>query len=482
VRDNTILGVRRLTAPKHRPSVTKVSRGARSDRIGDRRRALALLAAADFLLLVDGLAVSVALPSIQRDLGFSQGSLQWVVNAYVLVFGGFVLLGGRAADLVGRRRVYVAGLLVFSVASVLAGASTSPWMMVAARAGQGLGGALSYASALALLTATFEEGPVRSRALGVWSAAGSAAIGVGALLGGFVTAALGWEWVFLLSAPAAAAIALLSPVTLSESRDERAERHFDVMGAATITAALCLLIYALVEARSVALVALAALLAGTFLLVERHSHAPLIPSGTFRSRHVVAGNAIGAILPAGLGASLFLGTLYLQNVLALDPLEAGAAYVPLSITTIVGGPIASRALQRFPARSVATAALGAQTLGLLLLAQMTPHSPYATSVLPGFLLVGLGASAAYVPVTALAMTKVGEKAGLASGLFNTSQQVGNGIAVAVFATVAADRTAALDALGHAAALTHGLAFAFWVGAAILGVWSIAAVVLIPRRA
>jgi EmrB/QacA subfamily drug resistance transporter len=445
--------------------------------------ALLVLAAADFLVVLDGLIVSVALPSIQRDLGFSQAGLQWVVNAYLLAFGGFLLLGGRAADLVGRRRVFIAGLVVFAVGSLGCGLAPSAGVLVAARAGQGLGAALTVPAALALLTATFAEGPARDRALGIWSAVSSAGVPAGALLGGVLTGGPGWRWVFFLSAPPALVAAWLALPALTESREDAASRHFDLAGAVSVTAGLTLLIYAIVQTEHAGLaspqvlgpLAVAVALLVGFVLVERRSRAPLVRFAVFRVPGLGVANLAGAALPVGLGALLFVGTLYLQQVLGYSALQTGLAYLALSVPVLLGSPIAARLVDRFGHRLVALVGFVVQAAGVALLVTISAAGSFVPAVLVSFVLVGIAAPVAFVPVTSMAVGGVKE-AGLAAGLFNTSQQVGNAVVIAVLATVAAARTSALltQNLGRPEALTGGFRAAFVVASCFLVLGAVAA--------
>ena len=471
---------------------------------GDRRLVLAVLSLANALVVLDGLIVAVALPAIQDDLGFGPADLQWVVNAYVLCFGGGLLLGGRAADLVGRRRMVVAGLLVFAAGSVVAGLAPAAAILVAGRALQGAGAAALDPALLALLVGEFPEGRGRERALGVWSAAGSLGIPAGALLGGLLTAALGWRWVLLAAAPVALVAAGLVRCLLAERRDETTPRRFDLPGAVTATAGLALLIFAITRTERLAggaggeaggpsgwdalpQVALpmagAVILLAAFVAVERRSPAPLARLGLLRRKGLLAADLAAATLPVGLGALLFLGTLYLQRVLGFSALETGLAYLVLSLPVVVASPAASRLVDRFGRRTVAAGGLALQAAGLLLLLAAGPGSGFLTGVAPGFLLVGAGAPIAWVPLTAAAVDGAGGQSGMASGLFNTAQQVGNAVALALLATVAAARTNALAGGGPAGAqaLTAGFHAGF-LTAATLCLLGLLAALRLPRPA
>ncbi len=425
------------------------------------RLALAVLSVANSLVILDGLIVAVALPAIQDDLGFGGADLQWVVNAYVLCFGGGLLLGGRAADLVGRRRMAVAGLLAFAAGSVVAGLAPTAAVLVAGRALQGAAAAALDPALLALLVDEFPEGRERDRALGVWSAAGSLGIPAGALLGGLLTAALGWRWVLLAAVPVALAAAALVRLVLDERRDQTTPRRFDLPGAVTGTAGLALLIFAVTQVERLAgepgghpggpsgLAALprvavplaaAGVLLAAFVAVERRSPAPLVRLELLRRPGMPPATLAAATLPVGLGALLFLGTLHLQRVLGFTALETGLAYLVLSLPVVAASPAASFLAGRYGRRPVAAGGLLLQAAGLLLLLEAGPGDGFLTGVAPGFVLVGAGAPIAWVPLTAAAVDGAGDQSGLASGLFNTAQQVGNAVALAVLATVAAART------------------------------------------
>jgi MFS family permease len=430
----------------------------------NRQLALAVLSLANALVILDGLVVAVALPAIQDDLGFGGADLQWVVNSYVLCFGGGLLLGGRAADLLGRCRMAVAGVLVFAAGSVVAGLAPTAAVLVAGRALQGTGAAALDPALLALLVTEFPEGRERDRALGVWSAAGSLGIPAGALVGGLLTAALGWRWVLLVAAPVALVAAALVRLLLAESRDQASPRRLDVPGAVTATTGLALLIFTITQAERLAgglggpsgltalprvavpLAAAVALLAA-FVAVERRHPAPLVRWSLLHRPGMVAADLAATTLPVGLGALLFLGTLHLQRVLGFTALETGLAYLVLSLPVVAASPAASFLAGRYGRRAVAAGGLLLQVAGLLLLVGAGPGDSFLTGVAPGFVLVGAGAPIAWVPLTAAATDGAGDHAGLASGLFNTAQQVGNAVALALLATVAAARTSTLAGAG-----------------------------------
>lgn len=468
-------------------------------RTGPRRAApvLAVLCAADFLVVLDGLIVAVALPSMQDALDISATSLQWVINAYILIFGGFLLLGGRLGDLYGRRRILNAGLVLFAAGALLAGTAWNSALLIAGRGVQGLGAALMAPTALALLVAAFPAGPARNRALGWWSAAGSIGIPAGALLGGLLTATLGWRWVLLVNVPAAALAALATRRVVQESYDRTTPQHLDVPGAVLITTGLAFLILAVISTehlatspgtaslqRIIAPLAAAVLLLVAFAAVQRRARSPLIPPRALRARGFLAANLVGATLPVGLGALLFIATLYLQHVLGYTPLDTGLAYLALALPVIAASPVASWLVTRTGRRPVAVLGLLLQTAGLVMIARVPVDGTFLTDVLPGFILVGLGAPTAFIPATAAALRTSRDDAGLASGIFNTAQQAGNALALAAMATVAAVGTAHL--LSHGAdatgALTAGYRAAFLLAAAITLAGAAAALTLLTRTA
>jgi MFS family permease len=456
--------------------------------------ALAVLSVANSLVVLDGLIVAVALPAIQHALGFGPADLQWVINAYVLCFGGGLLLGGRLADLLGRRRTAVAGLLVFAAGSLLAGLAPSAGWLVTGRAVQGAGAAVLDPALLALLLSTFPERRERNRALGLWSAAGSLGIPAGALLGGLLTSTLGWRWVLLSAAPVAMAAAGLVLGAVGDSRDQGAPRRMDLPGAVTATTGLALVIFAITQTERLAgtpagapgseLLRVAAPLAAglallaAFVAVEHRSPAPLVPFSILRTPGLMTADLAAATLPVGLGALLFLGTLHLQQVLAYTALQTGLAYLALSLPVVAAGPAASWLATRLGRRPAAVGGLLLQAAGLLLLVRITPGGGFLAEVLPGFVLVGAGAPIAWVPLTAAAVDGVGDRSGLASGIFTTAQQVGNALALALLATVAAARTDALAGPGgdapSSSALVAGFRAGFLLAAALCLLGAVAA--------
>jgi EmrB/QacA subfamily drug resistance transporter len=464
----------------------------------DRRwLALALLAAAQFVVVLDASIVNVALPSIGKALSFSQDNLSWVVNAYTLTFGGFLLLGGRMADLIGRRLMFMSGLVLFAGASLAGGLAQSDVWLVAARAVQGLGAALLSPAALSIVTTLFKEGAERNKALGVWGAVAGSGGAVGVLLGGMLTQWAGWEWVLFVNVPIGLAAAAIAPRLLPESRNDGA-RHFDIAGAVSVTAGLSLLVYALVDAnnagwgstRTLTLIAIAVVLIAAFIAIERRSKAPLVPlPGIFRIRTISAINATALFIAMSLFSSFFFISLYMQQVLGYDALKAGISYLPLAGGIIVSAGLASNLATRFGFKPVLIAGLLLTGGGLAWFSQVSPDGSYLGDILFPSLLTAVGLGLAFVPMTIAAVAGVEpHEAGLASGLINTSQQIGGALGLAILAAIANSRTDDLMAAagGKAQALpnalTEGFRSAFAVGAGFAIVGALIAAVAISGRA
>ena len=461
----------------------------------DRRRlglALALLAAAQFVVVLDASIVNVALPSIGRDLGFDQGDLSWVVNAYVLVFGGFLLLGGRLADLLGRRRIFIVGLVVFGLASLAGGLATSPGMLIAARAVQGLGGALLSPAALSMLTVLFAEGAARNKALGVWGAVAGSGGAAGVLLGGLLTEYAGWEWVLFVNTPITIGAALLATRLLPESRTD-GPRRFDVAGAVTVTAGLSLLVYTLVDAnnagwgstQTIGLGAISVVLLAAFVVIERRTSNPLVPFSIFRLRTLRGADVVGLLIGMSLFAMFFFLSLYMQQVLGYDALKTGFAYLPLALNIIVSAGVASQLVTRIGFKPTLIAGMLLIAGGLVWFAQVSPTGGYVSDLLFPSLVVAWGLGLAFVPVTIAAVTGTRpDEAGLASGLINTAQQVGGALGLAILAAVANGRTSDVIASGvrnPAVALTQGFQDAFLVAAGFAVLGAVLAAVMISSR-
>jgi EmrB/QacA subfamily drug resistance transporter len=455
--------------------------------------ALALLAMTQFVIVLDASIVNVALPSIGKDLQLSQDDLSWVVNAYVLTFGGFLLLGGRLADLLGRRRMFIIGLVVFGAASLAGGLSTSEWQLITARAIQGLGAATIAPAALSIVTTTFTEGKERNTALGVWGAVAGAGGAAGVLLGGVLTEYLGWEWVLLVNVPIAFGAALLSPRLLDESRDDRAP-SFDVPGAVSVTAGLALLVYALVDAeqagwgstKTISLLALSVLLIAAFVVIERRTRYPLVPFSIFRLRTLRGANLVGLLVGMSLFSMFFFISLYLQQVLGYSPLKAGLSYVPLSVLIIVSAGLASNLVTRVGFKPTMVTGMLFVAGGLLWFTQVSaPGGTYVGDVLFPSMLVAVGLGFSFVTTTIAAVTGVEPaRAGLASGLINTAQQVGGALGLAITATVANSTTRDAFASGErvrVVALTEGFQDAFLVCAGLGLLGAVLAATLILSR-
>ena len=448
-----------------------------------RRRwlALAVIVAAQFMVVLDVAIVNVALPAIKDDLNFSQESLQWVITAYAIFFGGVLLLGGRLSDLLGRRRLFMTGLTLFTVFSLLDGLSWSEGSLITFRAIQGLGAALLSPAALSILTTTFQEGRERNLALGIWGAASGSGGAAGVLLGGALTSAFSWSWIFFINVPAGALVLALSPWLLQESRAGLQHRHFDVAGAASITSGLMVLVYAMTRATqhgwatvtTVSLLAASAVLILGFLVIETRSKAPLLPMRIFRLRTLTASNASGFLMGTAIFSMFFLLTLYMQQVLHYSALKTGVAYIALTLTTIAFSAVAQALVTRVGIRPILPAGLALSAAALLLFARLPVNGQYWTDLFPAFLISGLGLALAFVPMSIGALTGVRPaEAGVASGLINTSQQIGGAVGVAVATTVATTFTNhyVTDHPGSSvtggAALTHGFQIAFYVLAAL----------------
>jgi EmrB/QacA subfamily drug resistance transporter len=452
--------------------------------------ALALLATTQFVIVLDAAIVNVAIPTIGIDLDFSRENLAWIPNAYALTFGGFLLLGGRMADLLGRRRLFMGGLVLFGVASLLGGLSQSEEQLIAARALQGLGAAMLAPSALSMVTNMFTEGAERNRALGVWGAVSGSGGAAGVLLGGILTKYAGWEWVLWVNVPIAIVAAILAPRLLVESRADSETRHFDALGAVVITAGLSLLVFALVDAvnagwgstQTIGLLALSLALIVVFVAIESRSIAPLVPFRIFRMRTLTGANLIGLLIGAALFSMFFFLSRYMQEVLRYDALKTGLSYLPLALVIIVSAGVASVLVTKVGFKPVLVAGLVLVTIGLLWFTQLPVDGVYLSDIVAPMVIAAAGLGFAFVPVTIAAVSGISQDdSGLASGLINTSQQIGGALGLAVLATIANSTTE--DLLGSAGAdpaalaaatpnaLTEGFHDAFLAGAgfAILGI-------------
>jgi len=457
-----------------------------------RWRILAVVATAFFMTILDVSIVNVALPSIAKDLDFPQQDLQWVITAYAIAFGGFLLLGGRAADLLGRRRVFMVGVALFTIASLVCGLAQSEGMLIASRAVQGLGGAIISPAALSIVTTTFDEGAERNKALGVWGALGGSGAAVGVLLGGILTSYLSWRWIFFVNVPVGALVLALTPRIVPESRREGGARHYDALGAVLVSAGLALLVYSISEApragwgsaRTILLlIAAAALLIG-FLVNERRSDDPLMPFHIFGVRTVAGANAVGFLLGAVIFANFFLLTLYVQDVLGYSPIRTGLTFLATAGTAVLAAGAAQALTTKLGAKPIIIVGLALLTAAMVWYTQVPVHGKFASDLLPGYLLVGVGIAFAFVPVSIAALAGVAEReAGLASGLINTSQQIGGAIGTAVASTVFASHLKSLAGAAKPvlADFAHAYGYAFWPLAFFGAAAIVAAVVLIRRE-
>ena len=452
--------------------------------------ALALLSVVQFMVVLDIAIVNVALPSIQVDLGFSQENLQWVISAYALFFGGFLLLGGRSADLLGRRRIFLGGLVVFTLSSLFAGLAWSEASLIAARAFQGLGAAIITPAALSILSTTFHEGRERNIALGVWGAVGGFGAAAGVLMGGILTDALSWEWIFFVNVPVGVLAIVLAPILLDESRDSSV-KTFDLPGAVLVTAGLSSLVYAITQAGrdgwlagttiGFAVVSLA-LLAGFVGWELRHPE-PLMRFGLLRTKTVAGANVAGFIMGTAMFSMFLMLTLYMQQVLGYSAMETGVAYLAVAGTAIIWSGVAAQLVTRIGVKPVLVSGMTFLTAGLIFFTQVSVGGSYVTDLLPGFLLIGVGIGFSFVPITIAALAGVEPaEAGLASGLINTSQQIGGALGIAALSTIATSRTedAVSAGTGVPSALVDGFTDAFVAGAIIAGIGIVAALTLIRR--
>jgi len=453
--------------------------------------ALALLCAVQFMVVLDIAIVNVALPSIQVDLAFSQENLQWVISAYALVFGGFLLLGGRMADLLGRRRIFIAGIVVFTIGSLLCGLAWSETSLISARALQGLGAAIISPAALSILGVTFTEGKERNIALGAWGAVGGFGAAAGVLLGGVLTDALSWEWIFFVNLPFGLAALALAPVLLGESRDVRT-KSFDAIGAVLVTAGLVTLVFGITQANDYgwgsaltwAIFAGSIALLAAFVGWERRHPDPLMRFGILRTRTVLGANVAGFILGTALFAMFLMLTLYAQQVLGYSPMKTGVAYLATAGTAIFWAGLSAQLVNKVGVKPVLIAGMSFLSLGLLYFTQVSVGGSYLGDLLPGFLLIGIGMGFSFVPISIAALAGVrAEEQGLASGLINTSQQIGGALGIAALAAIANSRTTEAIASGTAVpqALVDGFHAAFWGGAIVAVAGVVAAVTLIRRE-
>ncbi len=410
---------------------------------------LVIACLAQFMVVLDISVVNIALPSMQRGLHFSLSNLQWIVNGYTLVFGGFLLLGGRAADLLGRKRLFIAGVILFSAASLFNGLAQSSGMLIAGRALQGLGGALVSPAALSIVTTTFTEGPQRTRALGVWSAIAASGAAVGLIVGGALTDLASWRWVFFVNVPVGLATILLALRYVAESRVAAARRSFDLAGAVTVTGGLVVIVYAIVKAQAYGWGSARTLLLGVvgfallaaFLAIEQRSPAPLMRLSIFRIRSLAVADTVLLLVASAMFGMFFFASLYVQQILGYSPLKAGLAFLPVTLGIIVAAGLAQGLIPRLGVRNVGAFGIGLAAVGMLILTQLPVHGSYVGNLLVGLMPISLGLGLAFVPLTLLGTGGVRpDDAGLASGLFNTAQQVGGSLGLAILSTLAASQT------------------------------------------
>jgi EmrB/QacA subfamily drug resistance transporter len=449
---------------------------------------LVLICLAQFMVILDATIVNVALPSIQRDLHLSEGNLQWIINAYTLVFGGFLLLGGRAGDLLGRKRIFLIGLVIFTAASLLDGLASSEGMLIGARSLQGLGAALISPAALSIISTTFAEGAERARALGVWAAIAIGGSAVGLILGGVLTEYFSWPWIFFVNVPVGIVAFVLSLRLVPESRDADAHGSYDIAGALTVTGGLMALVYAIVGAQSagwgsaktLGFFGLALVLLAAFIAIELRTRAPLVRLSIFRLRSLLTANLAMFLAASGIFAMFFFNTLYIQRVLGYSPLKAGLAFLPFTAGIMVSAGIASQFAPRLGVRPVAAVGLLLSAFGLTLLTMLPVHGSYLANVLPSIVLSSLGMGAVFMPLTLIATTGLEDQdQGLASGIFNTSQQIGGALGLAVLSTLATSRTSSAGG-SSAHALVVGFHWAFGAGALVM-IAALAVMVALLRR-
>jgi EmrB/QacA subfamily drug resistance transporter len=454
---------------------------------------LAVVGAAFFMTILDVAIVNVAIPSIEKDLGISEQRVQWVITAYAITFGGFLLLGGRMADLLGRRRIFIAGLLLFTLASLACGLSKSAdsaTILITARAIQGLGAAIISPAALSIVTTTFTEGAERNKALGIWGALGGSGAAAGVLFGGILVKYLGWEWIFFVNVPVGAVVLALTTRIVPESRADVAERRFDAAGAVSVTAGLAVLVYAISKApnvgwatpRTILLLILAAVLIGVFILIELRERAPLVPFGIFRNRSLTAANVVGFLMGMVIFANFFLLTLYVQQVLGWSALKTGVTFLATAGTTVLWAGVSQALATKLGPRLVMSAGLLILAVALYWYTRIPVDGSYWPDLLPAYLIFAAGMAFTYIPVSIAAFVGVKpHQAGLASGLLNTSQQIGGAIGVAVATTIFTTTAKNELKTGRhtpADAFTTGYSHAFWLLVALAIAGAILAFVLL----
>jgi EmrB/QacA subfamily drug resistance transporter len=457
-----------------------------------RWKALAVLGVAYLMVVLDVSIVNVALPSIQTELDFSPENLQWVVSGYALTFGGFLLLGGRVGDLLGRRWLFMVGLAAFALFSLACGLATSSGMLIAFRALQGMAGAILSPSVFSIVSVTFREGSERNKALGILGGIAGSGAAIGVLAGGVLTEYAGWEWIFFVNVPIGLFALSLVPRYVRESHGEDMIRHFDTAGAVTVTASLMLLVYGLTQStnigwssgRTIGVLLGSAVLMAAFIVIEMRSRSPLVPLGFFRRRTPTGANIIGFGLGTMIFGMFFLLSLYMQQVLGFSALKTGVGYLAVALTAVAASGVAQALVTKLGVKPVLTAGMLLLGGGLAYFTQVSVDGSYVGDLLPGFLLIGVGLGFSFVPVSIAALAGVtGKDAGLASGLINTSQQIGGALGLAILTTIATTRTENLLASGEAAprALTEGFSIAFWAGVGFAALSLVATLVALKRE-
>jgi EmrB/QacA subfamily drug resistance transporter len=442
---------------------------------------LAIVGAAFFMTVLDVAIVNVAIPSIEKDLNVSETTVQWVLIAYAITFGGFLLLGGRMADLLGRKRIFLVGLTLFTLASLVCGLAGNIGVLIGARAVQGIGAAIISPAALSIVTTTFREGAERNKALGIWGALGGSGAAAGVLFGGILTKYLGWQWIFYVNVPVGALVFGLALPFVPESRADLGHRRFDAAGAITVTGGLALLVYAISKApdvgwgsaRTIVLLIVAAAILGLFVLIELRSRSPLMPFRIFRIRSLLAANVVGFLLGAVIFANFLVLTLYVQQILHWSALKTGVTFLATAGTTVIWAGVAQALTTRFGPRPVIVTGLLVLAGSMVWYTQIPVHGHFWPDLLPPYLIFALGLAFSFVPVTIAALAQVeAHDAGLASGLINTNQQVGGAIGVALASTIFVSSAKSLLKTGHsqAEAFTSGYQDAFWalIALAVLG--------------
>ena len=459
---------------------------------------LVIACLAQFMVVLDNTIVNVALPSIQRGLSFSAANLQWVVDGYTLIFGGFLMLGGRAADLLGRRRLFIAGVILFSAASLLNGVAQSSTMLIVGRGLQGLGGALVSPAALSIIMTTFEDTSERTRALGIWSAIAAGGAAFGLLLGGVLTDLVSWRWNFFVNVPVGIGAVVMALRYIPESRAELGHRRFDAVGAVTLTAGLLAVVFSIVKAeawgwgsgKTLGVMGAGFLLLALFVRLESRSSAPLVKLSIFRIRSISTANSVMLLVASALFGFFFFASLYVQDILGYSPLKAGLAFLPASFGIIVGAGIAQTVIKRVGVRNLTVIGIALATVGMAILTQLPVHGRYFSNLFIGLVPLAVGMGLTFVPITLLATSGVeNEDAGLASGLFNSAQQIGGSLGLAVFSTLAAEHTSSIiESAGHPlgvsaqfAARLAGYHLAFGAAAIALGAGAMLLVLLLRPR-